>query len=141
MDYLLGSIVTLLTIAAVIFFVRRVASTNKIVYASYSQSQLHSLIFPLLYDEITMTIEPVTQASKHYDSMYTKILFIKNKAYWIKDNSFYVADLDEDGQVNPDSAKVVDTMAMNKVQLDEAMLIVEELTRGSGHDSRNTGKS
>lgn len=141
MDYLLGSTITFLTIAAVIFFVRRASKSEKILYVSYSQSQIHSLLSPLLQDEFIATLEQETQSTKHYNQLYTKILFIKKKAYWIKDNSFYVADLDEEGQVDVDSAKVVDTMAMNKVQLDEAMLIVEELTRGSGYDSRNAGKS
>jgi hypothetical protein len=68
-----------------------------------------------------------------------KIMIVKDRAYWIKDNTFYVATV-VDGQVNKETAKEVDTMAMSKVELDEMMFIVEKL-REDNNDSRGPGKS
>jgi hypothetical protein len=83
----------------------------------------------------------VSQSTIHNDSLYTQVVITKNKAYWIKDNTFIVAPITEDGEIDKEAAQAVDTMAMNKVQLEEMTLIVEELTRGKGYDSRGSGKS
>lgn len=139
MDYLLGSIGTIIVTLAILFFIRWASGNKKLYSVQYSQSYVYSLVRPLMSAEHSK-VQVESQATKHYDEKYTKILIIKNKAYWIDDNSFYVADLDSDGNVDSNSAKLVDTMAMNKVQLNEAMLIVEELTRGKGYDSRDPGK-
>lgn len=68
-----------------------------------------------------------TQMSKHNKQTEVRVLFLENKAYWIANNSFYSADL-EDGTVNQNTAKVVDIMAMDKVELDKMSFIVEMLT-------------
>jgi hypothetical protein len=68
-----------------------------------------------------------TQMSKHYKQSEVRVLFVDNKAYWISNNSFYSADL-EDGIVNQNTTKVVDIMGMDKVELDKMSFIVEMLT-------------
>ena len=73
--------------------------------------------------------------------MFTQVVVTKNKAYWIKDNTFLVAPINEDGEIDREAATAVDTMSMSKVQLEEISLIVEELTRGKGYDSGSAGKS
>jgi hypothetical protein len=81
---------------------------------------------------------PETQASKYFDSKYTvKVMMFENQAYWIKDNSVFVADI-VDGNVDKSGAKVIDTMAMDKVQLDRLSFIVETLTKGRSNDSGNS---
>jgi len=57
-----------------------------------------------------------------------------NNAYWIKDNVFYMADMSSDGMVDKDTTRIVDTMAMNKVQLDKMMFIIDRL-REDTYDS------
>jgi len=49
-----------------------------------------------------------------------------------------VADI-VDGQVDKSNSQEVDTMSMDKVQLDEMMFIVEKLREGED-DSRGSGK-
>ena len=61
-----------------------------------------------------------------------------DQAYWVKDNVFYTADMDE-GDVNKNTTREVDTMTMNKVQLDKMMFIMDRLREGTFNDSGGTG--
>lgn len=79
-----------------------------------------------------------TQASKYLEKIFIKIVIVKDKAYWIKDNVFYVADMVDD-DVDKTTAKEVDIMSMDKVQLEEAMFIIDKLKEDS-HDSWDSGK-
>jgi hypothetical protein len=54
-------------------------------------------------------------------------MIVENEAYWIKDNQLYVADFDN-GNINSDSTREVDTMAMSAVELEKTMFIVEKLS-------------
>ena len=62
-----------------------------------------------------------------------------SKAYWIKDNVFYSADMAPDGTVDKDTTQKVDTFSLNKVQLDKMVFIVDRLTEGLDDDSRYSG--
>ena len=108
----------------------------------YSQSNLFNMIAPFLpsNDQIRMMNPKPSQAINYNKKMYVKILFLDQKAYWIKDNSFFVADV-VDGNVLEDSARKVDTMGMDKVELDKMSFIVDKLTEGLSNDSGNSGKS
>lgn len=79
------------------------------------------------------------QSIKHDNLTNIRVIIMDNSAYWIKDNTFYVADMSEDGTVNKDTTRVVDTMAMNKVQLDKMVFIVDKLTEGLYDDSGSSG--
>ena len=61
-----------------------------------------------------------------------------DRAYWIKDNTFYEANL-VDGEVDKNTTKVVDTMTMDKVELDKMAFIVQKLTEGTRNDFGNPG--
>lgn len=144
MEYLLGSVITLITLLIIGYLLRKYSLQRDSYKLVYSQSYIHAMISP-----ITMLLsmgygerESVeTQILKHYDSLFTQVIITKNKAYWIKDNTFFVAPINDDGEIEKDQAVQVDTMSMDTVQLEEMTLIVEELTRGKGYDSRGTGKS
>lgn len=140
MEYFIGAAVTL----GIVYFINRFISIN--VSESdeqplkYTQSYVYELIRPFI-DIYGMAIEQKeSQSSKHFNSMFIRIVFTEDKAYWIEDTTFYVADLDDDGIVQKDTAKQVDTMSMNKVELDNIKVIVERLTEGSDNDSWNAGK-
>lgn len=143
MEYLLGSTVTLITLLVIGYLLRRYAQTRTVYETVYSQSYVHSMMAPLnmflsMYPEKN---EVVTQSTKHHDSMFTQVVVTHNKAYWIKDNVFLVAPINDEGEIDREAAIQVDTMSMNKVQLEEMTSIVEELTRGKGYDSRGSGQS
>jgi hypothetical protein len=138
MEYLLGSIVT-----ALIIFIAKKRFTNleqKVDRRQpiiYTQSYIHSLIRPLMiiYGEGHKPL--VTQSTKHHQKGHVRVMFAEDKAYWIVNNTFYVADI-TDGEVDQESVRPVDTMGMSKVQLDKMIFIVETLTEGVSDEDWNS---
>ena len=59
-------------------------------------------------------------------------------AFWIKDNVFYTAQMDEGG-VDKDTTSAVDTTHMDKVQLDKMLFIIDQLRDGNVNDSGGSG--
>ena len=57
------------------------------------------------------------------------MLIVEGKAYWTKNNVFYVSSI-VDGDIDKDNAQVVDTMGMNKVELDKMLFIIDQLRKG-----------
>lgn len=83
-------------------------------------------------------IKVKTQSSLHYDKTNIKVIIFDNDAYWIKDNIFYRAPL-VDELINKEAAEQVDTIHMDKVQLDKMLFIMDRLREGIGNDSRSSG--
>ena len=140
MEYLIGSLLT--AIVMLILFNKKSASEKKSlrVNIGYSQSHVYSLIRPYIYiDEMINKIKKDTQSSMFEKSMYVRVIFTNDGAYWIKDNTFYVADI-EDGEVLKETTRVVDIMGMDTVELDKMSLIVERLREGLDDDYSNSGK-
>lgn len=141
MDYLIGS---LLTIIVVYFIVKSMASTitssTSTFKIRYSQSHMHSLVRPLLppLKEIKkINIKP-KQSSKHIDKTHIRVIIVEKSAYWTKDNVLYTAAI-VDGEIDKSMTKVVDTMGMDKVELDKMLFIVDQLRNGGTNDSSSSG--
>ncbi len=140
MEYVLGSLVT----AFLLFVFNKIINTKgrKAVPAPTmpSQSYVFRLIQPALpILNILSKKKMKTQATNHIDSLYVRVIIIDEKAYWIKDNSFFVANM-EDGLIDKESATLVDTMSMDAVQLDKMSFIVDKLTEDLD-DTGNSGNS
>jgi hypothetical protein len=138
MDYLLGFLVAI----GMFLFFRLIAPKmiskdlgNKI---RYSQTHIHEIIKDNIPDSMFYPIKKPTQASIREKSMNVKVLFIDKEAYWIKENALFIAD-QEDGIVKEDTARRVDTMGMNGVQLEKVMYIVDILNEGNENDRGYTG--
>lgn len=139
MEYLLGAITT----ATILIVANRllVPAFNKTSRAKlrYSQSHIYSLMAPLL-DYVPKEIhKKETQARKYMKQAWVRVVILDDNAYWIKDNALYVAEL-IDGAVDKESTKRVDTMSMNKVELDKTMFVVEKLREGRGDENSSSGK-
>ena len=67
-----------------------------------------------------------------------KVIIFDNDAYWIKDNIFYKAPLVNE-LIDKEAAEQVDTIHMDKVQLDKMLFIMDKLRDGKSHDSGSTG--
>lgn len=135
MEYFIGSVTTIILIGALAFVVRKIPGQEPISIRT-SQSYLFSLVGRDLILESIRKSSP-TQSSKYLEKIFIKIIIVKDKAYWIKDNVFYVADIVDD-DVDKTTAKEVDIMSMDKVQLEEAMFIIDKLKEDS-YDSRDSG--
>jgi hypothetical protein len=139
MEYLIGSLLTLFTMLVLSRKVARVHKENVPVLVKYSQSHTYTLLKPVLPYILTSLKQNAITQSKNYERKHQiRVIFTSDEAYWISSNSLYVAKL-VDGVVDEDSAKVVDTMSMDKVQLDKMVFIVEQLTEGLTNDSSNPG--
>lgn len=129
---------------ATIFFIKRFVLTeslldkNKTVRVIYRQSHIFSLIAPALpYMPVEIPLR-TTQAYLNEEKGRQRTIFTEDKAYWIKDNSFYEAAL-LDGEIDTSTIKKVDTMTMDKVELDKMIFIVQKLTEGMRNDFGNPG--
>lgn len=124
MEYFIGSVVAIGLIILLNIFTKRLPTDERITIQT-SQSYLFSLLGSELALKSLVKAKP-TQASKYLEKVFIKILIVKGKAYWIKDNVFYVADVDGD-DIDKANAKEVDIMSMDKIQLEEAMFIIDKL--------------
>lgn len=138
MEYLIGSLLTIFTMVIFSRNIRRVHSQGIPNTVKYSQSYTHTLLMPLMPYLVPGGTRKDTQASKHLKKTQVRVIFTEEEAYWIANSKLYVAKL-IDGFVDEASTTVVDTMTMDKVQLDKMIFIVEKLTEGLANDSSSSG--
>jgi len=79
-----------------------------------------------------------TQSAKHDKNVNIKVIIMDEQAYWIKNNKFYMADMSH-GNVDKETTREVDTMTMNRVQLDKMMFIVDRLREEAFDDRGGAG--
>lgn len=141
MKYLIGFFSSFL----IFYIINKLQMKNNILLEKklqpikYSQSHIHSLIFPLLPKIKNFKPIKKTQSTLHESKFSIKVIIMDNKAYWIKDSKFYMADMLSDGAVDKETTRIVDTMTMDKVQLDKMMFIIDRLREGTFDDSGSTG--
>lgn len=142
MEYLIGSLITLGLVYGCLLLTRNSPEANFEINVEHSQSHMHNILFPFLpTNEEIEAMTPVNcQTLKHSNKMYLNILIVEKNAYWIKDNAFFVADI-LNGEIVTESAKKVDTMSMDKLELDKMEFIVDLLTKGKTDDRGITGNS
>ena len=85
----------------------------------------------------TRRLKVNSQSKIHHDKTNIRVIIFDNDAYWIKDNIFYRAPL-VDQIIDKDSAERVDTIHMDKVQLDKMLFIMDKLREGVDDDSRGS---
>jgi hypothetical protein len=132
MDFLLGTVTT--TLILFIFLVFLINKRNKrepFFLIRYSQSHIHRILSPLLpqVDQISKINNKDNQSSRHLKNTNVRVLIVEGKAYWTKNNVFYVSNI-VDGDIDKNNAQVVDTMGMNKVELDKMLFIIDQLRKG-----------
>jgi hypothetical protein len=139
MEYIIGSLVTLATLMLVTWSLRspNLKEPHKIVYR---QSHIFEMIRPFMDIPIYRFPDQNSQSFNHLLSSKQRILYMEDRAYWIRDNALFVSEV-VDGVINEEATKVVDTMALDKVELDQLIFIVEKLTEGTDDDGRYPGKS
>lgn len=92
------------------------------------------LILPLVPEIKNYKKKMVTQSSKHEDRVNIKVVIFDNKAYFVKEGIFYCADMNGDF-IDKSSTTVVDTIGMDRVQLDKMLFIMDQLRDGKKNDS------
>jgi hypothetical protein len=138
-DFLIGAIVTMFAYSISQRIIRKTLPKDEnISVINYSQSHIYDLMRPFLEFADVVSSNVPTQSINYLNNAYMKVMVVNSKAYWIKNNTFYVADVVE-GEVKKETTKEVDTMAMDRVELNEMLFIVEKL-REESDDNRGSGK-
>jgi hypothetical protein len=133
-NYFLGFFSTLF----IFFIVARFASTRFTIENAknpyrYSQKNIHHLVSP--YIGGIKKPNKKTQSINHFNKTNLKVIIVDGEAFWVKDNTLYTAKMTQDG-VDKETTSVVDTMSMDKVQLDKMLFIIDQLRDGDNNDSR-----
>ena len=133
MNNFYGAIAITVTILILfyVYLLRNKISSNKKVIVSQSM---------LLYrynrlDKKPRRLRTKSQSIIQHDKTNIRVIIFDNSAYWIKDNMFYKAPLVNE-LIDKESAEQVDTMGMDKVQLDKMLFIMDRLREGINDDSR-----
>jgi hypothetical protein len=137
-EFLVGAIVTIFVYMATNRIAKRELENKDKIDIVYSQSHIYELMRPFLeFAPLIVPPEP-KQSSNYLKNVYMKVMVVNSKAYWIKNNAFYVADV-VDGEVQKETTKEVDTMSMSRVELNEMLFIVEKL-REETDDNWSSGQ-
>lgn len=137
MEYFIGSAITLIAIVCIKLIASKLPF-EKTGGIRQSQSYIYNLIEQYLPEEPYEEDLFATQATKYLDQVFVRVVFVDGKAYWVENNRLYVAN-HEDHEVDKSQAVEVDTMGMDKVQLNNIMLVVEKLKEGAYDDNWNAG--
>jgi hypothetical protein len=140
-EYFIGFLVAIVMFVLLRLFVPKIIKSGNSRKIRYSQTHIHDIIKDNLPDQLFFALSKPRQTTNHEKSMNIKVLFFEKEAYWIKENALFIAE-QEGGIVNEDTARRVDTMGMNRVQLEKVMYIVDILNEGNQNDSgytRNNG--
>ncbi len=129
MEYFLGSVITIVTILVFGKLFSKSVKPTKSVAIGYSQSYIHEVIKDSLPYSGSQKASVVTQATLFNKELYHKVVIAEDVAYWISNNQFFYAPM-EDGIIQKEFAKLVDTINMDSVELEKISFIVEKLTEG-----------
>ncbi len=138
MEYLIGSLATFILVNMMSKKMLKDKDLKVKQTFVYRQSHIFDLVKPLLPPLSTLKPERKSQSMAHENKTNVKVIIMGSQAFWIKDNMFYMADMD--GQhIDKESTRRVDTMAMDKVELDKMLFIMDQLRDRNIDDSGSSG--
>jgi hypothetical protein len=143
MEFFIGAATTLACVIILNRFAQSaIKEIDRMPLITDTQSKRYEILKPAyqILAAITPPKEIDTQATRFFDSLYVRIAMFGDKAYWISENSVFETDI-IDGNFEKENGKKVDTMTMDKVELDKIMHIVQQLTEEDKHDRGYPGKS
>ena len=136
MEYLLGSITTILVLVFLRNKLSKTVSNTGPLEIKYRQSHIFQMVKQFLnFDSPKQKLK--TQSTLFDDKLHVKVILVGDEAYWILNNVLFVAN-EVDGMIDNATTRPVDTMGMDKVQLEKVMFIVETLTEGKSDEDWNT---
>ena len=104
----------------------------------YRQSDVHKLLKYFFSIRLLNEEEPISQLTKRKEKNMTKVIFVDNQAYWVSENTFFVAE-SVNGEIQRQTARPVNTNGLSKVDLDKMLFILDSLKNGSKNDSGSSG--
>lgn len=103
----------------------------------YRQSDMHRMLKYFFSLEIANNEKRPSQLTKRIEKDMIKVIVMENQAYWVSDNTFYVAKAFE-GEVLPDTAEPVDIENMSRKDIDKMLFILDNLKNGKEKDDSSS---
>lgn len=137
MDYaIVVGLTTLLTYS--IIKVMAIKNNRKFGKVLYRQSDMHNVLSKV-YPLVPKKIEKSYCKYRENSPDTVKVVIFDNKAYWVFNNTFYVAQTDG-GNVLPETAEPINTSALSKDEVSKMLSILDGLIGGGSNDSSGAGK-
>lgn len=133
MEYILSTILTVLVAFGIINMLGNKIGISK-TKEVFRQSDKHLVLKHFISEQPETRIK-MSQLQQRFEQDRVRIVSIEDKAYWVKDNVFYVAELTNDA---PDmsTAQPIDTSRMSKDDVDKMLFILDNL--GGGKNERGS---
>jgi hypothetical protein len=90
--------------------------------------------------DIQNTPKPSSQLTKRIEKDMIRVIVMGSQAYWVSNNTFYVADA-FDGEVITETAKPVDVQSMSKLDVEKMLSILDSLNSGQGKDDSSSTRN
>ena len=136
MKYLIASGLTLVVSWAILIVIKK-KNNKKYLSSPYRQSDMHEILKYFFSLNVKEKDKPLSQFQKRLDESMLKVIVVENKAYWVLNNVFYVADAFEN-QVNPETAKPVDVEDMSRPDMEKLLFILDSLKDGEVENDRSS---
>jgi hypothetical protein len=90
--------------------------------------------------DIQDTPKSSSQLTKRLEKDMIRVIVMGSQAYWVSNNTFYVADA-FDGEVITETAKPVDVQSMSKLDVEKMLSILDSLNSGQGNDDSSSTRN
>ena len=131
-----------LTLVASWFIIRITTKSRNKAFSRtlYRQSDLHRIMKKFFSQQLIpdLNTDRSSQLTKRIERDRIKVIVIDEKAYWVSDNVFYIADAVE-GNPIPETAKPLDTKKMSNKDVSKMLFILDNLKDGKLNDSGSAG--
>ena len=104
----------------------------------YRQSDIHKLLKYFFSIRLPNNEGPSSQLTKRKEKNMTKVIFVDNQAYWVSENTFFVAE-SINGEIQRQTTRPVNTNGLSKIDLNKMLFILDSLKNGSKNDSGSSG--
>ena len=104
----------------------------------YRQSDIHKLLKYFFSIRLPNNEGPSSQLTKRKEKNMTKVIFVDNQAYWVSENTFFVAE-SINGEIQRQTARPVNTNGLSKIDLNKMLFVLDSLKNGSKNDSGSSG--
>jgi hypothetical protein len=108
---------------------------NKILY---KQSDLHNIMKHFFSQTLLSDKKTYSQLNKYKEDKMVKVIIIQDKAYWVSNNKFYIADAVEGNPIQ-ETAKELDTQTMSDKEVKKMLFILDSLNNGEINDRGSAG--
>lgn len=93
-----------------------------------------NLVYLLRIDQLDKAFETIIRdieedVQDEGDDNYVSVAVVEDKAYWVVDNTFYVAEI-IDGEIDKTSSRPIDAFEMSPKDVTKMLFILDNLTEG-----------